>query len=130
MAKSKNMPKHNNALGIDMSPASFKQKVRQVEEAQETQEVQETQVAQEVHEAQKVHEVQEVQEVQVVQEPQEAAVKFGSTQGRKGCKAKRINMAFSDENHEWIKRRSRQQGVSATDFVNSILDRERAKDCE
>ena len=55
-------------------------------------------------------------------------VVFGATQGKKGHKAKRINMAFSDENHEWIKRRSRQLGISATELVNSILDHERAKE--
>ena len=52
-------------------------------------------------------------------------IEFGATQGKKGHKAPRINMAFSPENHEWIKRRSRQIGISATEFVNSILDRER-----
>lgn len=52
---------------------------------------------------------------------------FGSTQGKKGHKAPRINMAFSPDNHEWIKRRSRQLGVSATKLVNTIIDRERLK---
>ena len=52
---------------------------------------------------------------------------FGSTQGKKGHKAPRINMAFSPDNHEWIKRRSRQLGVSATKLVNTIIERERLK---
>lgn len=52
---------------------------------------------------------------------------FGATQGRKGQKAPRINMAFSPANHEWIKKRSKQLGVSATVLVNTIIERERLK---
>lgn len=82
-------------------------------------------------------EVQEVQEhstrstgstrgnVQEVQEVQE--IEFGSTQGRKGQKAPRINMAFHPEVHTWIKTRSKQLGISATEFVNRILYNEMLK---
>lgn len=56
-----------------------------------------------VHEAQEVHEV------------------MPSTQGRKGNKMKRINMAFSDENHEWITKESRRRGISATQYVNDLI---------
>lgn len=54
-------------------------------------------------------------------------IQFGATQGKKGHKAPRINMAFSPENHAWIKTRSKQLGISATELVNSIIDRERMK---
>ena len=57
----------------------------------------------------------------------ERNVAFGGTQGRKGHKAPRINMAFNPDNHAWIKTRSRQLGISATEFVNTILDNERMK---
>lgn len=79
-------------------------------------------------------EVQEVQgeNTQQEQEVQEinttSTISFGATQGKKGHKAPRINMAFSPENHAWIKTRSRQLGISATDFVNTILERERLKE--
>ncbi len=46
---------------------------------------------------------------------------FGSTQGRKGQKAKRINMAFSDENYEFIKTKSNELGCTATELVNQII---------
>ena len=46
---------------------------------------------------------------------------LGVTQGRKGQKAKRINMAFSDENYEYITFESRRRGLSATAFVNSVI---------
>lgn len=54
-------------------------------------------------------------------------VTFGATQGKKGHKAPRINMAFSPDNHKWIKTRSKQLGISATELVNTIIDRERLK---
>ena len=68
---------------------------------------------------------QEVQEAQ--EEGTTSTISFGATQGRKGHKAPRINMAFSPDNHAWIKTRSRQLGISATEFVNTILDNERRK---
>lgn len=72
------------------------------------------------------------QNTQQVQEAQEdnttstrSTITFGATQGKKGHKAPRINMAFSPENHEWIKTKSRQLGISATELVNTIIERQR-----
>lgn len=53
---------------------------------------------------------------------------FGETQGRKGFKVSRINMGFSPENHDWLRLRSRQRGMTITEFVNKILDRERLRE--
>ena len=53
----------------------------------------------------------------------EVRSQFGHTQGRKGQKAKRITMAFSDDNHEYITYESRRRGMSATAFVNMVLDK-------
>lgn len=47
--------------------------------------------------------------------------KTGHTQGRQGCKAKRINLAFYDDNHEYISRMSRAYGMSKTEFINKIV---------
>lgn len=79
-----------------------------------------------------IDDVQEVQEVQAfvrsnidthqVQEVQEVQKEIGTTQGKKGQKLRRINMAFSDVNHEYITKESRRRGISATAFVNSIID--------
>lgn len=69
--------------------------------------------------AQLVHEAQEVQEEK--QRP------YGTTQGKKGQKAKRINMAFSDANHDYITKESRRRGMSATAFVNKIIDEYKEK---
>lgn len=55
--------------------------------------------------------------------PQERAERMSAmrTQGRKGCKAIRINMAFSPENHQFINVVSRAQGITLTAFCNEIV---------
>ena len=66
---------------------------------------------------------QEVQEISMnTQQVQEVKKEIGNTQGKKGMKLKRINMAFSDDNHDYITRKSRQMGISATAFVNLIIE--------
>lgn len=48
------------------------------------------------------------------------------TQGRKGARMKRINMAFTPENHEYLAAMSRVQGESITVFLNGIIEDHRA----
>ena len=43
------------------------------------------------------------------------------TQGRKGCKATRINMAFTPANHYFIKRLARANGISMTEYCNKVI---------
>lgn len=43
------------------------------------------------------------------------------TQGRKGCKATRINMAFTPENHEFIKIMAKASGKTMTEFCNLVI---------
>ena len=59
--------------------------------------------------------------------PQEAAERASQmkTQGRKGCKAVRINMAFSPENYEFIRVMSRISGKTLTDFTNNVIQKYR-----
>lgn len=64
---------------------------------------------------------------QVAQHVQEPIKEIGTTQGKKGYKLKRINMAFSDVNHAYITFESRRRGLSATAFVNEIIDKFRAE---
>ena len=49
------------------------------------------------------------------------------TQGRKGCRATRINMAFTHDNHEFIKVVSRGVGMTMTEFTNFVISRYRAE---
>ena len=55
--------------------------------------------------------------------PQEQAERAQNlkTQGRKGCKATRINMAFSPQNHEFIKVMAKASGRTMTEMCNDIL---------
>ena len=43
------------------------------------------------------------------------------TQGRKGCKAKRINMAFTPGNYEFIKVMAKASGRTMTEFTNLVI---------
>lgn len=53
----------------------------------------------------------------------------GKTQGRTGCKADRINLLFTVENYDFIRKYSRFRGETMTGFVNHIIEdyRERNK---
>ncbi len=61
--------------------------------------------------------------------PQEAAERAAQlkTQGRKGCKAIRINMAFTPENHEFIKVMATISGKTMTEFANLVIERYRTE---
>lgn len=58
------------------------------------------------------------------QERAERAAKL-KTQGRKGCKAIRINMAFTPENHEYIKVMAKITGKTLTEFANLAIEKYR-----
>lgn len=55
--------------------------------------------------------------------PEEAAERRENqrTQGRKGCKAIRINMIFTPSNHDFIKKLARHNGQTMTELVNDII---------
>ena len=70
---------------------------------------------------QEVFKVQEVQTVQSTQERQEAL----KTQGKKGAKAQRINMAFTPSNMDYMRVLSKIKGQTLTQFVNELIAKER-----
>lgn len=55
---------------------------------------------------------------------QEAAERqaTGKTQGAKGAKLPRINLAFTPDNYEFIKKYARCRGTNYTDFINHIIE--------
>ena len=61
------------------------------------------------------------------EEEQEERKRNMQTQGRKGCHMTRINMAFTDENHDYIKVMARVSGKSMTEFVNWVLEQYRSE---
>lgn len=54
-------------------------------------------------------------------EEQKARAAELKTQGRKGCKAVRINMAFTPENHQFIKLMAGATGHTMTGFANAVI---------
>lgn len=60
---------------------------------------------------------------QAAADPEEQADRAAElrTQGRKGCKAVRINMPFTPENHQFIKIMSRATGKNMTEVTNTII---------
>jgi len=51
----------------------------------------------------------------------EARAEALQTQGRKGCKAIRINMAFTPSNHDFIKVMAKATGRTMTEFTNLVV---------
>lgn len=43
------------------------------------------------------------------------------TQGKKGMKAARINMAFAPDTYKYVKIVSKAKGITITEFVNQII---------
>ena len=46
----------------------------------------------------------------------------GRTQGRKGCRVKRLNLAFYEGNYEFIRVMSKATGRTMTQFTNLIIE--------
>lgn len=99
-------------------------------EAQPAQEVQEAPAAEQMQEPRIVmgrygipHVYKEQTAADEAEQQQRAAEM--RTQGRKGCAAARINMAFSAENYEFIKIMAGVTGQSLTQFCNLVFDRYR-----
>ena len=77
---------------------------------------------QEEQQAQEVQKTRKARKTYTEQEQQEFMA-AGITKGRKGCKAIRINMAFTPDVHDYIKTMARVRGESITDFTNYIFTR-------
>ena len=53
----------------------------------------------------------------------EQAREQSKTQGRKGCKAHRFNMAFTPKAYEFITCMARVRGETITSFVNNLIEK-------
>lgn len=62
------------------------------------------------------------------QEDKEAREATGRTQGKKGCRAKRINFAFWTDTYDYVNTMARVEGYSIAKFVNIKLLELMAKD--
>ena len=50
-----------------------------------------------------------------------AIFRLGMSQRRKGLKLKRMTMAFSDMNYDFMRTYARQKGITATQLMNDLL---------
>ena len=114
--------------------------VPETREAQEAQEAYEAPHMPDAHEAYEAHEVKrehpmpETHEAHEAQEAYEAhapkadgAYRAADTQGKRGKKALRMTMAFSEENMDYIRTMGKLESGGATAYVNRLIEADRRK---
>ena len=93
--------------------------------------------AEQAHEAYEAHEVKREHPVPETYEAQEAyedrapkadgAYRAADTQGKRGKKALRMTMAFSEENMDYIRTMGKLESGGATAYVNRLIEADRRK---
>lgn len=109
----------------------------EAQEAYEAPHVPDTQEAHEAHEVKREHPVPETHEAQEAYEAHEAyearapkadgAYRAADTQGKRGKKALRMTMAFSEENMDYIRTMGKLESGGATAYVNRLIEADRRK---
>lgn len=108
-----------------------------VPETHEAQEAYEAPHMPDAHEAYEAHEVErkhpmpeayEAQEAYEAHAPKEdGAYRAADTQGKRGKKALRMTMAFSEENMDYIRTMGKLESGGATAYVNRLIEADRRK---
>lgn len=111
--------------------------VPETHEAHEAYEVPRMPDAQEAYEAHEdkrehrmpeTHDAQEAYEAYEVRAPKEdGAYRAADTQGKRGKKALRMTMAFSEENMDYIRTMGKLESGGATAYVNRLIEADRRK---
>lgn len=90
--------------------------------------------AYEAHEVEREHRMPEIHEAQEAYEAYEArapkadgAYRAADTQGKRGKKALRMTMAFSEENMDYIRTMGKLESGGATAYVNRLIEADRRK---
>lgn len=90
--------------------------------------------AYEAHEVKREHPMPETHEAQEAYEAYEAhapkadgAYRAADTQGKRGKKALRMTMAFSEENMDYIRTMGKLESGGATAYVNRLIEADRRK---
>lgn len=109
----------------------------QAHEAYEAHEVRREHPMPETHEAQEAyeaphmpdtHEAYEAHEAYEVHAPKaDGAYRAADTQGKRGKKALRMTMAFSEENMDYIRTMGKLESGGATAYVNRLIEADRRK---
>lgn len=97
-------------------------------------ETHEAQEAYEAHEVKREHPMPETYEAQEAYEAYEAhapkadgGYRAADTQGKRGKKALRMTMAFSEENMDYIRTMGKLESGGATAYVNRLIEADRRK---
>lgn len=103
-------------------------------EACEVPRMSDAQEAYEAHEVKREHPVSETREAYEAHEAYEAyapkadgAYRAADTQGKRGKKALRMTMAFSEENMDYIRTMGKLESGGATAYVNRLIEADRRK---
>ena len=100
-------------------------------EAHEAPRMPDAQEAYEAHEVKREHPVSETQEAYEAHEDRtpkaDGAYRAADTQGKRGKKALRMTMAFSEENMDYIRTMGKLESGGATAYVNRLIEADRRK---
>ena len=103
----------------------------EAQEAYEAPHVPDTHEAYEAHEAKREHPVPETHEAYEAHEDRapkaDGAYRAADTQGKRGKKALRMTMAFSEENMDYIRTMGKLESGGATAYVNRLIEADRRK---
>ena len=103
----------------------------EAQEAYEAPRVPDTQEAYEAHEVKREHPVPETYEAYEAYEDcaakADGAYRAADTQGKRGKKALRMTMAFSEENMDYIRTMGKLESGGATAYVNRLIEADRRK---
>lgn len=100
-------------------------------EAYEASRMPDAQEAYEAHEVEREHRMPETHEAQEAYEDRapkaDGAYRAADTQGKRGKKALRMTMAFSEENMDYIRTMGKLESGGATAYVNRLIETDRRK---
>ena len=106
----------------------------EAQEAYEAPHMPDAQEAYEAHEDKREHRVPETREAYEAHEAYETnapkadgAYRAADTQGKRGKKALRMTMAFSEENMDYIRTMGKLESGGATAYVNRLIEADRRK---
>lgn len=106
-------------------------KTHEAHEAYEAPHMPDTQEAYEAHEVKREHPMPETHEAQEAYEDRapkaDGAYRAADTQGKRGKKALRMTMAFSEENMDYIRTMGKLESGGATAYVNRLIEADRRK---
>lgn len=100
----------------------------QAHEAYEAPRMPDAHEAHEAYEVKREHPVPETHEAHEAHAPKaDGAYRAADTQGKRGKKALRMTMAFSEENMDYIRTMGKLESGGATAYVNRLIEADRRK---